>query len=110
MNTAAVELEVRAPASQQPQPLLAVTLGSQPQTQTSGTQGGEGGDEEGTQNGLILMLSPAHVHATLAWMEKDLLRSPCHIIPVDSFQPLLLGDRVLFFAPCAYSPVLQRSA
>ena len=70
---------------QQPQPLPAVTPGSQTQTQTSGTQGGDGGNEEGTQNGPIFMLSPAHVHATPAWMEKDLLRSPCHIIPVGFF-------------------------
>ena len=30
-------------------------------------------------------MSPAHVHATPAWMEKDLLWSPCHIIPVGFF-------------------------
>ena len=39
----------------------------------------------GLRRDLSLMLSPAHAHATHAWMEKDLLLSPCHIIPVGFF-------------------------
>ena len=95
---------------QQPQPLPAVTPGSQTQTQTSGTQSGDGGNEEGTQNGPIFMLSPAHVHATPAWMEKDLLRSPCHIIPVGFFlasssrrQGPLLHPQCLLSSPAEIS-------
>ena len=68
---------------------------------------GMGGMWRGLRRDLSLMLSPAHAHATHAWMEKDLLLSPCHIIPVGFFPASSLGDRVLFFTPCAYSPVVQ---